>query len=73
MIVTLTAQHRDMIRAKMPAVAEKVYALKELAGSEDQQDIKDPLDEDQAFFDKIGQEIQDALEKAWPALEDIIK
>ena len=73
MIVTLTAQHRDMIRTKMPAVAQKVYALKELAGSEDQQDIKDPLDEDQAFFDKIGQEIQDALEKAWPALEDIIK
>jgi protein-tyrosine-phosphatase len=73
MIITLTTQHRDMIRVKMPAVAEKVYALKELAGEENSQDIKDPLDEDQEFFDRIGQEIQDALEKAWPALEDIIK
>jgi protein-tyrosine-phosphatase len=70
LLVTLTGQHRDMIRAKMPSVADNVYALKELAGAEDNHDIKDPLDESQEFFDRIGQEIQQNLEKAWPILED---
>ena len=73
LIITLTAQHRDMILKKMPMLEGKVFCLKELAGQKENLDIKDPLDEDQAFFDHTGQEIKSAVNQAWNTMLEKIK
>ena len=69
LILTLSEQHRDMIRKKMPPLAERVLTLRELAGA-DHLTIRDPQGEGQQAYDEVGAEIKKTLEQAWPKLKE---
>lgn len=68
LVLTMTKGHKSAIAQIFPNAMQKVYTLKEYAGSGGSADIADPFGGPLEEYQKCAAEIDDALEKLYEKL-----
>ena len=64
LILTMTNQHREMVVKFLPEVAKRVFLLREfIDGKSNNEDIPDPIGQNDAEYEKSAALIEEALEK----------
>lgn len=66
LILTMEKDHADVIKARFPQYAQRVYLLSEMAGLD--ADIEDPVGGTAEDYSQTAQEIQDLIERGFPKI-----
>ncbi|MEE9564921.1 MAG: hypothetical protein V3V63_04345, partial [Candidatus Hydrothermarchaeaceae archaeon] len=61
LILTMGRHHKEWIKNRYPQAEEKIFTLKEYAGTGT--DIEDPYGTSKDFYEAIAEEIAEALKK----------
>jgi protein-tyrosine-phosphatase len=73
LVLTMTKSHKSAILQFFPNACQKVYTLKEYAGTDGSEDIADPFGGTLEEYQKCAAEIDDALEKLYKKLNNTEK
>ncbi len=70
LVLTMTRNHAEAIRAEFPAYARRVYTLAEMAGREF--DIQDPIGGAQSDYARAAEEIETLIEEGYPQIMGLL-
>jgi len=70
LILTMEQDHADVIKARFPQHARRVYLLSEMAGLDG--DIEDPVGGTLEDYSQTAQEIQNLIEQGYPKIMQLI-
>jgi len=71
LILTMEKDHADVIKARFPQHARRVYLLSEMADLD--ADIEDPVGGTAEDYSQTAQEIQDLIERGFPKIMQLIE
>ncbi len=66
LILTMTRNHAEAIRAEFPTYADRVHTLYEMAGAEG--DVEDPIGGTRADYQRAAREIEKLIEDGYPEI-----
>jgi len=73
LILVMSEGHRRFILDIEPGAEEKVFLLKEFAGYQENLNIRDPFGLPYRVYQKVAEEIKEALERALPKILEYLR